>query len=832
VGNSYYYYFSGYSVQLLAGGTVIAEDNDTLWPEYYKWDTSTVEYTYDPADAALVGQPLEIRLLTLELDKDNPPAGEVVGVEFDNVTLSYGFDPALASNSKPANEQPDVPRDVILSWTPGASASAFNGHKVFFSENFDDVNDGIGGITQSTASYSPTQRPEFGTTYYWRVDEISAPPDSTVYPGQVWSFTTELFVYPIENVIATASSSNVGEGAENTVNNSGVDANDLHSTDTTNMWRSSPGGDGPAWIEYEFDRVSKLHEMWVWNHNSSLEQIYGFGFKDVSVEYSADGIDYKALGTTHEFAQAPGKADYAHETTIDFEGAAAKHVRLTANSTWGSALGGLSEVRFFRIPVHATEPYPDSGATVADLDVVLDWRSGREAASHIVYFSDDLQAVIDGIEPVATGPEGSYGPVSLYVGTTYYWRVDEVNDAEAPSMWRGVIWDFSTVDSLVVDDFESYDAEDNQIWWAWKDGLGYVAHGDEPVYPGNETGSVVGDDTTESFTEETIVHGGNQSMPLTYDNNKQDYLNYSEVTLTLSSQRDWTVRGVKELSLWFRGNPASVGSFVEGPTGTYTMTAGGEDIWDTSDQFHYAFKMLTGPGSITAKVESLENTDPFAKGGLMVRDTLSPDSANAALLLTPENGVRFQYRQSLGGATEREFESDLVAPLWLKLERDVAGSFRGYYSSDGVNFQVLSLRPNVPMGSTVYIGIALTSHDVELACEAKFSGVKTEAVTGQWQSQDIGIASNDAEPLYVAVSNAAGAPAVVVHDDPAAANIDTWTEWVIPLQAFTDQGIILTNVDRIAIGLGTKDNITVPDSSGKMFFDDIRLIRSSDAAAE
>jgi len=89
VGNSWYYYNGGYSVQLLAGGIVIAEDNDTLWPEYKTWATSTVAYTYDPADSALVGQPLEIRLLNLALDKDNPPAGEVVGVEFDNVTLSY-----------------------------------------------------------------------------------------------------------------------------------------------------------------------------------------------------------------------------------------------------------------------------------------------------------------------------------------------------------------------------------------------------------------------------------------------------------------------------------------------------------------------------------------------------------------------------------------------------------------------------------------------------------------------------------------------------------------------------------------------------------------------
>jgi hypothetical protein len=84
----------------------------------------------------------------------------------------------------------------------------------------------------------------------------------------------------------------------------------------------------------------------------------------------------------------------------------------------------------------------------------------------------------------------------------------------------------------------------------------------------------------------------------------------------------------------------------------------------------------------------------------------------------------------------------------------------------------------------------------------------------------------------VAVSNSAGNPAVVVHDNPAAANINTWTEWVIPLQAFADQGIVLTNVDRIAIGLGTKGNMTIPGGSGKMYFDDIRLNRPTEAVAE
>jgi len=149
------------------------------------------------------------------------------------------LDPKKASDPNPEDEATDVPRDVVLNWTPGESAPAVNGHVVYFSESFDDVNDGIGGITQSATIYDAGQL-KFGTTYYWRVDEIDAPPDSTVHPSEVWSFTTELFAYQIENVIAIASSSNVDEEAENTVNGSGVDANDLHSKETTDMWRSSP----------------------------------------------------------------------------------------------------------------------------------------------------------------------------------------------------------------------------------------------------------------------------------------------------------------------------------------------------------------------------------------------------------------------------------------------------------------------------------------------------------------------------------------------------------------------------------------------------------------
>ncbi|MFH1718954.1 MAG: hypothetical protein ABIF19_16480, partial [Planctomycetota bacterium] len=118
-----------------------------------------------------------------------------------------------------------------------------------------------------------------------------------------------------------------------------------------------------------------------------------------------------------------------------------------------------------------------------------------------------------------------------------------------------------------------------------------------------------------------------------------------------------------------------------------------------------------------------------------------------------------------------------------------------------------------------------TAHNAATTCQAVFTNVTiTGTVSPQWAHQDIGITSNSAEPLYVAVSNSTGQAAAVVHDDANAATINAWTQWIIPLQAFADQGINLANVDSIAIGLGTKGN-TAAGGSGQMYFDDIRLYR-------
>jgi hypothetical protein len=472
--------------------------------------------------------------------------------------------PTIAGSPVPEDGAPDVPRDVALSWTPGEFADK---HDVYFGTTFDDVNEAdranplavLAKQDQIDTTYDPG-RLGFDQTYYWRIDEVNAPPDSIIFKGNVWSFTTEPIGYPVlsERITATASSSEPGQGPEKTVNALGLDTNDLHSTLGTDMWLTASGAEGPVWIQYEFDKVVKLHEMWVWNHNSFMESALGMGCKDVTIEYSVDGIDFTTLGATHEFTQAPGSAGYAANTTIDFSGAAAKYVKLTINSNWKGILEqyGLSEVRFFSIPVHAREPNPITGATDVSVDVTLDWRAGREAVEHIVYLSTDEQAVIDGTADAVTVTESSLAS-SIDLASTYYWRIDEVNDAETPTTWQGEVWNFSTQEYLVVDDFESYneiqpgEEGSNLVYNIWIDG--YV---EPPAVRTN--GSTMGHTVPfEPSMENWFFYDGLKSAPLYYDNTSTSFSEVTANTNDLPIGSNWSIGSPQVLVLWFRGDPGN-----------------------------------------------------------------------------------------------------------------------------------------------------------------------------------------------------------------------------------------------------------------------------------
>jgi len=717
------------------------------------------------------------------------------------------FETAIAP--VPDDGATDVMRDVALSWVPGEFAAT---HDVYFGTSFDDVSaadrsNPLGVLVsqgQADASYDPEGLLALGQTYYWRVDEVNAAPDNTIFKGDVWSFTAEPVAYPIEGVIATTNMiSDDGSGPERTVDGSGLDENDQHSIDSIDMWLASPSGDESPYIQYEFDRVYKLYEMLLWNYNVQFELILGFGLKDVTVEYSEDGATWAALGDV-ELAQATAKSTYTANTTIDFGGVAAKYVRLTVNSGWG-IMGqyGLSEVRFLYVPAQAREPQPADGASNVAVDTVLGWRAGREAAVHEVYFGTDEAAVADSVALADAVADSSYQPSSIEFGNVYYWKIIEVNEADAISAWEGDLWSFSTQEFAVVEDFESYDDEDNRIYDAWIDG--WV----------NETGSTVGY-FEEPFAERSIVNSGRQSMPLQYDNSQAPF--YSEAEHDFGGQ-DWTANGADTLALSFQGRPVT---FAERADGSILMGAGGADIWGTADEFRYAYKELTGDGSIVARVDSVDYSNDWAKAGVMIRQNLNANAINAGIFVTPANGISFQYRTTAGADSANVADAGFVAPYWVKLNR-TGNVFTAAYSADGVAWTDLAATSDVviEMSGTVYIGLALTSHDAGIMTSAAFSNITTTGtVSGAWQAEEIGVAQpgNDAEALYVVVEDTAGRSATVVHPDPEASLATSWRQWQIPLSAFT--GVNMASVSTMVIGLGDPDNLSA-GGTGLLYIDDI-----------
>jgi hypothetical protein len=214
----------------------------------------------------------------------------------------------------------------------------------------------------------------------------------------------------------------------------------------------------------------------------------------------------------------------------------------------------------------ATAPIPVSGI------IPLSWSPGETVATHLVYFANNFNDVNDrqagallSIQPV--GDEDADTPL-LNLNTQYFWAVDEQDSAGV--ITPGDVWSFTTSDHIVVDDFESYndldptDPESNRIFNAWIDGYGVPANG-----------SIVGYENPP-FAEQTIVHGGKQSMPLAYSNT--DGAAYSEAERTFAVPQNWTESGVVTLSLYFHGASGNTGQLYVKVNGTKVVY--GDDAGD------------------------------------------------------------------------------------------------------------------------------------------------------------------------------------------------------------------------------------------------------------
>jgi len=179
----------------------------------------------------------------------------------------------------------------------------------------------------------------------------------------------------------------------------------------------------------------------------------------------------------------------------------------------------------------ACNPYPPNNAENVAPNMVLTWSRGNSAEKHVVYFGTGISDVDTNATPVSNPPQpqdaSSLDPGGLELGKSYYWRVDEVNDAGAGSTWVGDIWSFTAADHIVVDDFESYNNSDNKIYNTWiQRGEAIVSLATTPVYR----------------------CGRSMSLDYYYDS-----LFYSEATRRFSSAQDWASPGANVLELFFYG---------------------------------------------------------------------------------------------------------------------------------------------------------------------------------------------------------------------------------------------------------------------------------------
>ena len=168
------------------------------------------------------------------------------------------------------------------------------------------------------------------------------------------------------------------------------------------------------------------------------------------------------------------------------------------------------------------------------------------------------------------------------------------------------------------------------------------------------------------------------------------------------------------------GSPAPAGSSTFA-AGVFTINAGGADIWGTSDQFRFIYQQISGDTEIIARVESLGVTDPYAKVGVMVRDSLGAGGAHGTSLLTASHGLRFSRRLTPGGLSTSSLGPVLAVPVWLRAKR-VGTIVTSYYSTTGTSWTIIG-SATIPLGSSAYVGVAVTSHNTSALTTAKVSNV-------------------------------------------------------------------------------------------------------------
>lgn len=220
--------------------------------------------------------------------------------------------------------------------------------------------------------------------------------------------------------------------------------------------------------------------------------------------------------------------------------------------------------------------------------------------------------------------------------------------------------------------------------------------------------------TTTSYTDTSLSNGSTYYYVVSATISGVESPNSTPVSATPSAglPSPWSTRDI--------GTVAAVGSASYLGT-TFTVTGSGADIWNAADEFRYVYQLASGDCSIVARVATVQGTDPWAKAGVMIRETLNANSTHAATFITSANGAAFQDRSSTGGSSDNVNTTGFSAPYWVKVVRS-GNVFLSYRSANGTSWTLVGSQ-TITMGTSVYIGLAVTSHNDGILCTATFDNV-------------------------------------------------------------------------------------------------------------
>jgi len=479
----------------------------------------------------------------------------------------------------------------------------------------------------------------------------------------------------------------------------------------------------------------------------------------------------------------------------------------------------------------ASRPNPEDGTYYADTWVTLSWRPGDFAVSHDVYLGDIFDDVENATrdsdvfrgnqntEFYIAGFPGFAYPEGLVPGTTYYWRIDEVNDADPNSPWKGDVWSFSIPPKTAYnpDPSDGAGIAETTVTLTWTAGFGAKLH---TIYFGDDF-DIVANATVGTPAGTTTYNPGPLEAEKVY---------YWRVD-------EFDGLGTYKGGIWAFTTPGAVGN----PQPAHNAVDAGMNAtmsWTPADS---AASHQLYLGTDKAAVRNADTDAPEYKGSI----ALGAESHDPGLL---EADTTYYWR-----VDEVDAQGNTVkGPIWIFMTGDflLVDDFESYTDDDTAGeaiwqtwvdgfgdanngAQVGYLLPPYTEQTIVHGGAqSMPLSYVNEAGVTNSEGAMTLTTPRDWTVAGVvelslwfrGDSANAVEPLYVAISNTSGLPVVAAHDDPRAATAATWTEWRIALQTFADQGISLSNVDKIGIGLGSTGGAAA-GGSGTMYIDDIRLNR-------